>query len=290
MKEMVRKTDSDEEKFQKTVDSMREYSGYPVVIFTDGSVEGGTDNGGAGVVIYGAVGVEKVITEPAGRYCSSYEAEMTAIEVALKEIDGRREEGFVIMTDSQAAVISIKNGRTTSLKKKRIQDLIWKIVKAGNKKLVIQWIPGHTGFEGNEAADEEANKARLKNQERVEINAKTIERAIGRMLRKMTIQDERVRKVYKKKIKRGVCSRREEVIAAQVRSGHCPRTRYYQARINQDPPPICELCDEVMEKDHLVECEAWRGRRYRLGLNELTDMCENEIVAKYFRAIRPEWF
>jgi len=126
-------------------------------IFTDGSVEGGVKNGGGAFVF--RKGEEQVVRRrAAGRWSSSYEAEMVAMEAAVEELKGREESRIVIYTDSQALVRALRSRKPS--RSKRLERIKGRLAEEGRrKKIVIQWVPGHVGIEGIEWADREANTA-----------------------------------------------------------------------------------------------------------------------------------
>ena len=53
-------------------------------IWSDGSAEGGVQDGGAGALVIRPGGEEHLIRAPAGRLCSSFRAEMVALDAALR--------------------------------------------------------------------------------------------------------------------------------------------------------------------------------------------------------------
>ena len=61
--------------------------------------------------------------------------------------------------------------------------------------------------------------------------------------------------MYGEKVRRAKgAKRKEQVLLAQLRAGHCPKTRYYQKRVGISEDGRCERCGEEEEKDHWVEC------------------------------------
>ena len=72
-------------------------------LWTDGSVEGGVENGGAGVYIDYPDGTSQEIRQAAGSLCSSYRAEMVALRAATEYIlehPAHTEDPVVFCTDS----------------------------------------------------------------------------------------------------------------------------------------------------------------------------------------------
>ena len=97
----------------------------------------------------------------------------------------------------------------------------------------IQWVPGHCGVEEREVKCE------------VEL-------------------DERLKKVYSRKIRRIKSNRKENVIVVQLRSGHCPKTKYYRHRIGMEDIAACERCRRCRERTSWWSAKqqpAMRGRR-----------------------------
>ena len=94
-----------------------------------------------------------------------YTAELIAIEEALKHIENSEQQSFNIFSDSLSAIESIQIG--TSLSRPSLMDKILRKhaeVRDKGKNVGIYWISSHTGFQGNDKADELA-KASLQHQE-----------------------------------------------------------------------------------------------------------------------------
>ncbi|RUS68448.1 hypothetical protein EGW08_023790, partial [Elysia chlorotica] len=92
---------------------------------------------------------------------STTAAELAAIDEAIKTIQEKKieSENIVILTDSLAATISIKNPNKTNAR----QDLTESINIRANDlqeknqtQVQICWIPAHCNIEGNEKADKQA--------------------------------------------------------------------------------------------------------------------------------------
>ncbi len=115
---------------------------------------------------------------------------MVAIEAALETLltsiypevvfDGT---GWVL-TDSQSAISDLKQVPESFSGK--IGDKIWSHIKELDEhstKLVFQWIPGHKGIPGNEAADKAAGEATKMPQEQVPINFETAKTRLIQFMR-----------------------------------------------------------------------------------------------------------
>lgn len=78
-------------------------------------------------------------------------AEIFAILKSVEYIISKNIKTAVILTDSKSAALLIKNN--TNNDNFLINDLYNKIKTSNVDKIIIQWIPGHTGLIGNERAD-----------------------------------------------------------------------------------------------------------------------------------------
>ena len=96
--------------------------------------------------------------------------------------------------------------------------------------------------------------------------------------------------IYSSKTKRKYHDREGNVILAQLRSGHCPKTKYYKKRIGKVIDATCDDCGEEENKDHIWECIRWEIERRRLGLDGLGALREEDIALKYLRNIKKDWF
>ena len=84
-------------------------------VWTDGSADGGVRNGGAGAYIEWPDGTTTELRSPAGRLCSSFRAELTALLSALQHLldhPAHTQLPVVICTDSQSALAALREGPT----------------------------------------------------------------------------------------------------------------------------------------------------------------------------------
>ena len=135
-----------------------------VVIFTDGACKGNPGPGGWGVWLkYGEVEKELCGGE---RSTTNNRMELTAVIRALQALKRRCE--VQLHTDSKYVQQGItawihgwkKNGWRTSDKKPVKNDDLWKELDALAQQHDIdwRWVKGHAGHEGNERADQLANR------------------------------------------------------------------------------------------------------------------------------------
>ncbi|KAJ8942174.1 hypothetical protein NQ318_002847 [Aromia moschata] len=119
-----------------------------IIWFTDGSKIG--DKAGAGV--YGKTTRTK-LSFALGSYASVFQAEIYAILACGMEIlkTAPKRRTIPICTDSQAALMAIESSKVKSRLvldcKKILNDL------ASCNRVILTWVPGHSGVPGNEEAD-----------------------------------------------------------------------------------------------------------------------------------------
>ena len=250
-------------------------------IYTDGSAKDGTENGG-----YAAVSNDETRIGPAGKWTSSYRAEVCAMREALNMTKGSTNNTMII-TDSQSLVRSLMTKKHS--KDKILEECKETLEEVGkDRKIIIQWIPSHVGVEGNEKADEEAKNGSNMNQDGVEIEFNVIKRRIVRKIKYTPEINERDKKIFNGKRKKSSHNtRRDEVILNQLRAGHCNKTRYYRKRIGTEEDGNCSDCGIQEDKDHVFYCDKWRNDREQDGVEMLND---DEATLKYLKKVKKHWF
>ena len=132
-----------------------------IVVWTDGSAEGGTRDGGAGVVLHWGES-RRAWSRPAGRHTSSFRAECVALHSALTELSsllvGADDVQRVrLCTDSLSALCALAAG--PSAQRLKICADIWGALERcarPTRTFDFVWVPGHCDISGNEEADEQA--------------------------------------------------------------------------------------------------------------------------------------
>ena len=159
-----------------------------VTIWSDGSARAGTLNGGAGALIQlHNLHREMEVRAPAGGVCSSLRAELVAIREALSAVadldEGERRQSrrIRLLTDSKSGLQLLKQGplpQTSTLAR-----AIWRLIQEledSDHTLIFQWVPGHAGVAGNEAADRLAAEAATEEQAQVPVDLASARGAIRR--------------------------------------------------------------------------------------------------------------
>ena len=196
------------------------------VLYTDGSK---TDRGVAAAVA--AEGVKVGMTLP--RMASIFTAEIHAIRLALKEIGRAKHDRYLICSDSLSSVMAIENPAPRNHLVQRLQGEISTLITAC-KTLAFMWIPGHSGIEGNNNADETAKRATAQPPQFITIPytdwypyiRTTTYQLWAERWRLSTSPLKRI-KLQPGKWKRGSMSRREEVILNRLRVAHTRITHNY---------------------------------------------------------------
>jgi ribonuclease HI len=255
------------------------------VIYTDGSAEAGVLKGGSAAVVTkgdpGEPQIEWVYRRKGAWRTSSFETEAAALHLAMDWLEADSEaESVLVCTDSQAllrALLSPPAGDSVAVGKAR--ERLWR----QRQRVVLQWVPGHCGLEGNELADGGANIAAGRGATADPPNGVTIaqpstEQGISWSATKTLLRAEclkgvpkhdRVRAVYgngDRKTAPFHGTRRQQVLLAQLRSGHCSKLAAYCRIVNPTADPTCPRCGEEPEDlEHWFQrCPALEKKRWDL--------------------------
>jgi len=129
-------------------------SAHHLNIFTDASV----DNQSAACAIHiPHLKVQKSWSIPNG--VSTLNAELLAIEKAIRLVYEMDVESFTIYTDSKSSINCIQSPNTENELAIRVKDLIYSCIPAGINPS-LYWIPSHIGIPDNEIADQLASAGR----------------------------------------------------------------------------------------------------------------------------------
>ena len=279
------KRETAHEQRQRSEEAVAESGECDYEIYTDGSATDGTERGGAGVVAYRGGEVVREWSAPAGRICSSYSAELTAMKEAVDWLDSKEDwRRAVLITDSLSLVEALRGGEGGG-RLEGLQRVMWQMADRG-KSLEVVWVPGHCGLAGNERADEMARRGGEERQPEVALDGSVRLAYIRRNLGgRGEVQHERTRETYRsgvKEEKEGELSREDQVNLARFRSGHHTQLRRWLVMVKREEDETCRLCGEEEESsEHLwVRCPALALLRlqHELGTS-LSELVESPVRA-----------
>ena len=241
-------------------------------IYTDGTPGGADhDSGAAAVVTRGTLDspvVVEVVRRRGRALASSYEAEVEGVKLAVtwvREAGHKCQGPVMICTDCRAVTAGLRS--STEAEESEIRELRG-LLDELRTAVTVQWVPGHAGLRGNEWADGEARIAttgvRVEGEERRGVSRSSAKARIRRTVQDPPIAHLRTKAVYQgTRGNEGSLTRRETVLLAQLRSGHCLKLAAYHKIIDDTADPMCPQCGREPETvEHwLQQCPASAARR-----------------------------
>ena len=261
----TKKTDPPETRLAAAQETLRRLPPADVTIYTDGSAARGRENGGGGAVVMREGREVKRLKVPAGRFTSSYRAELAALAEALSFFQAAnkrwRANRVLVCTDSQSAIRRLEAGPAgqTDALANRVWTLL-KTVTNGGAEIHLQGVPGHSGLPGTEIADEVARAAAESEQSHAPIDLSTAKSRLRQLaLDEWTNKMENTRYHAQNGPRRVTpgdkqgLTRAESVEVARLRTGHSLLLRSYRLRIGQTEDDVCPECEEDAETlEHLL--------------------------------------
>ena len=241
---------------------------HDLTIYTDGSAREGTRCGGSAAIITSGLSTSPSVIETIrtrGRtLTSSYEEEKQAMLASVMWID-TNEQGkkIAICTDSQSLTVALECGTDDTA-------LIRQMLDTSRNEIRIQWIPGHCNIEGNEIADKEANQAREIDEPPLPTTYRAAVSEINRQIQPQPMTHHRAARTYqghsRKRDESELKSRKEAVLMAQLRAGHCPLLAAYKNLLDPTKDPMCPACQEDCQTvEHwLLECPGTLSSRHNI--------------------------
>jgi ribonuclease HI len=255
-----RKSEQPEENAKMTSTKLENNPSFDWGIYTDGSAKGSNKNGGAAVVITTGSVAEPIVAHrllyPAGRWCSSFQTEMVAINIALAWLieNGDTWTSARIVSDSKSSIECIRGNRFRTNNNEEADT----VAKEAStlEQLEEGWLY-------------DVAKARIRGVE--ETIHYTHQRSYETYGRTGVIDE----------LEAGL-SRQDAVRLSRFRAGHSTELRSYMKRIGQMDDDTCRACGlEPETTPHIVkDCLRLRATRHHLGINAMCDLCTrlNELV------------
>lgn len=155
----------------------------------------------------------------------------------------------------------------------------------------IQWVPGHRNLPGNKTADQVAREAADLCQKEAPVDTKVVLRRVRTAIRDSWRQNLKSKPRSLPPQTGPPLNRLQERLAAQLRTGECPRTKSYLNKISQAEDNLCSNCkvDKDTVEHILVDCDALRSTRSTFFDDDpFTLLSSNPIpVLRFVEKVRP---
>ena len=237
-----------------TVDTIAAAGHAENTIYTDGSASRGFEYGGSAAVVTSGLPTspekQNTISRKGRRFTSSFETEVVALLPAIEWVnnDTERHGPIIICTYSQSTLAALQSsGKSDGPELMKVRRALSML----NRRVFIQWVPGHIGLIGNEWADSAAGDAAAMTTEAEtegEISYQMAKAFIGREINDPPISHARTKMVFDGKRKATALSRKDAAMLAHLRSWlqECPATAQKRIRgFGGAAPPLSVLVENL---------------------------------------------
>ena len=272
---------------------------YDVNCYTDGSKI--NELAGAGIVVKSNPDTVNLNHNEAfhlGQHTTVLQAEVLAVEKTATFLLDNKIEGRKVMIncDSQSAIKAIDS--TVIKNKTTLAALIALNTLGGSNEVTLRWIPAHSGYEGNELADQAAKRGSYNdNATRVclPIPRCICYAALRRKSKENWIESYKheppkmFNMLWRDKFEKELIkmNRRDLRVATQLLTGHAA-LNYHLSKVNRTVNPICPLCeaDEETVSHFLGKCPmlgSLRAEFFDTYYTSATDIVDRYPISKIVR-------
>ena len=184
----------------RTMKLEKDWNSYDATIYTDGAATHGNANGGSGIIVTPlAPKVTLASTIPAGKWCSSFQAEEKAVRTALylvqEDVSLHRVR---IVSDSMSTLQHMQNLHPSKQVANSDENVILDTLSSPTDRgchLTFTWCSSHSGICGSELADLDAKEVTTVVQEGVS-HYDSVKTSIQQATKEPCIAHERLRRIY----------------------------------------------------------------------------------------------
>ena len=199
---------------------------------------------------------------------SIFTAETKAILLALSFIENHPATDYIIFSDSLSVLQSIKSSSFSNPLVGEFLDKYNELCISND--IVLCWIPGHIGIQGNEEADRAAKESSQLHVSNIRLPSSDFKPIIDKHLKsnwQLAWDKELENKLRTIKPKLGklipnAYTRKEQVVLTRCRIGHTRLTHSYH--FNKERRPVCHTCQTPLTVKHiLLDCQKFQSSRIK---------------------------
>ena len=219
-----------------------------VQVYTDGSSQNGTQNGGAGIYIQYPSEPEERISLPVGAHSTELKAETIALQKAFSAMMQRTNtpQKIVFFTDSLSLINTLISNNDKELNQlySNLSDL------NRTNTVVIQWVPSHCKLHGNEEADSLAKTGSRETQ---------IDRSTSYKEEKSLIKKHQQNQwnanhpCHNKADPYHKLNRKEQVIIFRLRTGHNKLQYHLFNKFKVGETDLCSCTTDSQTVEHILQ-------------------------------------
>ena len=260
-----------------------------IEVYTDGSKHEGRVASAA--VVNGRSFVKRLPNDS-----SIFSAEVTAILLALKQINSLEEDKFVIFTDSLSSLQALNGFNMTN---PLLQDVIFNLIYLSNsgKNIVFCWIPSHIGITGNEYVDCIAKGALSLPCNDYKVPYTDFKGIVKQHINKLwqnlwDLSQNTKLKLIKPEVNSKVSlietTRQKDIVLTRLRIGHTHLTHSYLLKSEEQPE--CIPCNEALTVKHiLIDCKDFDHIRNKyftaISMKDLFDNVDSKKILGFIEEI-----